>query len=130
IARLEAERHLLLINIHHIITDGISNAILLRDLAALYSARRTSRPAELPAPVPFSTYALNQTITKPLSEDYWLKTFADSVPVLELPLSRPRPPLRTYAGGLETLKVGPEVWSQIKLFCSRQGCTSFVLLLA
>jgi amino acid adenylation domain-containing protein/non-ribosomal peptide synthase protein (TIGR01720 family) len=130
IARLETEHHLLLINIHHIVTDGISNAILLRDMAALYSAHRKSAPTDLPAPIPFSAYALKEGATEVEDDEYWLKVFADSIPVLELPSSRQRPPLRTYAGSLQILKVEPDVWSQIKPFCSKQGCTSFVLLLA
>ncbi|SKB75737.1 non-ribosomal peptide synthetase [Luteibacter sp. 22Crub2.1] len=105
IFRLAADRHLLTIAAHHIVCDGWSLGVIVRDLAALY-AQRLGKGAG-PAPVcAFSTFALNEathvgSVAARADEQYWLGRFADTPPALDLPVDRPRPRRRTFTSRRE-----------------------------
>jgi amino acid adenylation domain-containing protein len=101
LVRLAANHHILILTAHHSICDGWSTGVLLRELAALYSARRASTDVSLPPPNPFSAYAFKELARAGSEEDlgderHWVAQFAGHVPVLELPTDGPRPPLRSY----------------------------------
>ena len=104
--RTGVDEHRLVFTAHHIVCDGWSSGLLLRDLGALYSAERNGTSAALPAAVSYRDY-LRQMATpeegarQRAAEDYWASRFADSVPVVELPLDRPRPTVMSYRGGQE-----------------------------
>jgi len=131
ILRLEKGFHLMAITLHHIITDGFSNGVLLRNLAAFYSAVSRSLVCELPKSLPFSEYAEQEAQAETTEDDsYWNCVFADSPPVLELPSPRPRPPFRTFSGAREYLMLDSRLADQLRLICASKGCTLLVLLLA
>ncbi len=135
IARLGHERHLLVLTVHHLVADGWSNGIMLSDLAALYSAARQGVPPQLPNAMGYSEYvrrqiAQQQTPAMVAAREYWLAQFADSVPILELPIDHPRPPLQLYTANQQRLMIGAALCGQLKQLSARCGCTLFTTLLA
>src|SRR5919109_706348 len=104
--RLAPHRHLLLFNIHHLISDVVSLRNLVRDVSVFYEAfSRSSEPALPPLRIQYKDFAAWQN--KLLSEEegqrhreYWLQQLGGQLPVLNLPLDFPRPPLKTYVGGV------------------------------
>ncbi len=139
--RLEPEHHLLVIVVHHIICDGWSLGILQRDLGRLYAAE-TARPgaatgsAATLAPAPsFVDYVSRQADARTgaayqAAEAYWLKQFADEVPVLELPADHPRPAERTFAGAFKLHSLPADLTAELKALSARHECTLFTVLLA
>jgi amino acid adenylation domain-containing protein len=133
--RTAVDEHRLVFTAHHIVCDGWSSGLLLRDLGALYSAERNGVSAALPEAVSYRDY-LRQTATpeegarQRTAEDYWASRFADSVPVVELPLDRPRPTVMSYRGGQESASLPVEIQSELRKLGAGHGCTLYVTLLA
>ncbi len=135
IIKLHACEHLLLLNVHHIICDGWSLAVLLEDLSKLYAAYHQGTIADLSAPEKFSDYAIAKAAAAQQPEgieieEYWLAQFADSVPVVDFPTDRPRPPLRTYDATCEYRDLAPELVSQLKQLGTKFGCSLVTTILA
>jgi amino acid adenylation domain-containing protein len=139
--RLETDRHIIVIVVHHIICDGWSLGILQRDLGEMYAVEtghdgtaqqlRGDR-AEAPS---FSEYALRQaqmreTAAFKAAEDFWLGQFADDVPVLDLPTDRPRPASRTFAGAFLLHTLPSDLAVRLKALAAQHECTLFTVLLA
>ncbi|RYZ38900.1 MAG: non-ribosomal peptide synthetase, partial [Myxococcaceae bacterium] len=135
LVRLAEDQHLLTLTAHHIVCDGWSMAVILRDLATFYSAQvRRVRPELAPAPL-FSDYALAQeqlakTPEYAEHERYWLQKFSGSLPVLELPLDKRRPPSKTYSSRREDHVLEPALVEQLKRVGARHGGSFFTTLLA
>jgi acyl transferase domain-containing protein len=135
VARVEEQYHLFTLTIHHIITDGWSNGIVIQDLRALYAAQCQGIDSQLPPPVQYSEYALRHT-GQPQSqkmledEDYWLDQFAGSIPVMELPTDRPRARGQAYTGDTERLNFDPGLYHELKHLSAQQGSTLYITLLA
>jgi amino acid adenylation domain-containing protein len=135
VLQLSEQHHLLVVVVHHIICDGWSLGVLVRELGEIYSANsRGARLTLLPA-TQFSEYAQRQTAQRKgrewaAAESYWLQQFADSVPVLELPTDRPRPANRTYAGARQVHAFPPSLASGLRRLSAERGCTTFTTLLA
>jgi amino acid adenylation domain-containing protein len=135
IARLAPDHHVLIFTAHHIICDGWSMTSLLYELGELYSAGCRHTSDALPVPVSFSGYALRETAQHQspefaAAEAYWLKQYADSVPVLELSCDRPRPAAKTFEGAHCNGTLKPELALALKRFSATRGCTTFTTLLA
>lgn len=138
--RLGDEHHILAMTVHHIIVDGWSTDILLRELGALYSAETLGIAAELPPPVSYKTYAATDARTSQgphessrwdvEDEAYWLQCYADRVPVLKFPTDRPRPPVQTYSGARITRITHADLFLRVKALSDMAGCTPFTTLLA
>lgn len=98
IVKVSDERHLLLVDMHHIISDGVSVNILIREFGELYNNRK------LPAlRIQYKDYAVWQEGFKTgdaykTQEAYWLKQLEGELPVLDLPADHARPPVRSFAG--------------------------------
>ena len=135
LVRLADDDHVAVIGTHHIIYDGWSMAVLLRELAALCAAFDSDRPSPLPElPIRYADYAAWQrrrlegdAIAK--LRDYWMKQLA-GVPALELPADRPRPPIRTTRGATRPFELSAELSAALMEFCRREGTTPFMVLLA
>ena len=132
----EAEdMHRLVITKHHIVCDGWSWAVLLKDLGRIYAADRQGLRAQLPTAASYVEYVDRITSSDGKSaarvdEDYWARQYADSIPTLELPLDRPRPALKTYEGACKELRLDESLSRAIKAAGAQHGCTLFVTLLA
>jgi len=136
LVRMDAETHVLLINTHHIATDGWSNAVLLRDLAAFYAEALGVKPAELPdLAIQYADYAVwqrNWLQGEVLEEQlaFWKKTLEGAPPLLQLPADRPRPELQTHSGGVHRFEVPSELIESLRALGRGEGATPFMLMLA
>ncbi len=133
--KMDEQLHLLVYNNHHIIADGQSWSVMVRDLKELYTAARRGVAAQLPPAHGFSEYVDRQQQTQQRpdardSEEYWLKLFADGVPVLDLPTDRPRPPVQTYYGKRVIIPTGPGLFEEIKRLAATRGSTIYMTVLA
>ncbi|MGO4295021.1 amino acid adenylation domain-containing protein, partial [Chitinophaga sp. RAB17] len=121
---------------HHIISDGWSIGVLVNDLLSLYNAVVNGVAATLPPlRVQYKDYAVWQKaqLSSPaiqVHKNYWLQQFEDSLPVLELPAEKPRPSIKTYAGGATHKVINATISKGIKTLCQEQGSTLFMGLLA
>lgn len=121
---------------HHFIHDGWSIAILLRDLSLLYEREAKPELGPLAAPeFQFADYVDWQR--RMLSGErrerliaFWRKHLADAPPLLNLPTDRPRPPVTTFSGASEVLRIPSERFRALADFARREGFTPFHLLLA
>ena len=153
IIRLAPDDHLILLNMHHIVSDGWSLGVLTREIAALYAAFSEGRPSPLrPLPVQYADYALWQRAflqgqspeqflaglapapdaVTPLRQqiDYWKAELAGVPDLLELPLDRPRPSAQTYRGATEPFQIGSELARKILALGHGESATGFMTLLA
>ncbi len=133
--RLDEREHLLVLVMHHLVSDGWSQGILLCELGELYSAIRDGRPCALPPATKFSDYACRDAERRKTpewaeAEAYWIGRFAGGVPALELPADRPSPAVRTCAAASRSRTLAPDIVASVKRLCSEHGCTAFTLLLA
>jgi amino acid adenylation domain-containing protein len=133
--RLAAGQHVLLLTLHHIITDGWSMGILIRELVALYQAFIHQQSAALPElPIQYADYALWQRhqlqgalLTAQL--DYWRSQLADLSP-LALPTDRVRPPQPSFRGASVPFELPPDLTQALKSLSQHSGTTLFMTLLA
>jgi len=133
---LGPEEHVLLITVHHIVSDGWSTGVLLRELSALYAAFCDHQPSPLPPlPVQYADYAVWQrgwlegkVLDSQLT--YWQTRLAGAPTALELPADQPRPPIPTYRGAMERLEVSAETASDLRALGRSRGATFYMTLLA
>jgi amino acid adenylation domain-containing protein len=133
--RLGETGHVLLLTIHHIISDGWSVGVFVRELAALYEAYMAGRPSPLQElPIQYADFAVwqrnwleGERLEEQLS--YWRTQLADAPSLLELPTDRPRPPVQSYCGGHEALLLSESLSRSLKELSRREGATLFMTLL-
>ena len=121
---------------HHIVSDGWSMEVLIRELLFLYKGYREGKEAELPPlRIQYKDFASWQQ--QQLSESntnqhasYWINRFSDELPVLNLTGDRPRPRVRTYNGGKKVITLGAELTANLKNFSRETSATLFMLGLA
>jgi amino acid adenylation domain-containing protein len=132
--RLGAGDHVLLLTLHHIVSDGWSLGVFLRELSAFYGAG--GGPAPVPElPVQYADFALwqRERLADGLQErllGYWRERLAGAPPVLELPADRPRPPVQGLAGAQARLRLPSTVAEGLLRLGRRHGSTRFMTLLA
>ncbi|MDR4182554.1 plipastatin non-ribosomal peptide synthetase PpsC [Bacillus subtilis] len=130
IVKVSDERHLLLVDMHHIISDGVSVNILIREFGELYNNRK------LPAlRIQYKDYAVWQEGFKTgdaykTQEAYWLKQLEGELPVLDLPADHARPPVRSFAGDKVSFTLDQEVASGLHKLARENGSTLYMVLLA
>ncbi|MFG2721733.1 amino acid adenylation domain-containing protein [Streptomyces sp. NPDC048416] len=132
---LDSERHVLLLTLHHVISDGWSMSVLNRELGALYAAFKTGADDPLPAlPVQYADYAawqrqwLSEGATERQSA-YWRKALADAPALLELPTDRPRPAEQDYRGAQVPVTIDEELTAALRELGKRNGSTLFKTVL-
>ncbi|HEX2569426.1 MAG TPA: amino acid adenylation domain-containing protein, partial [Polyangia bacterium] len=134
--RLGADDHVLLVVLHHIVSDGWSTGILIRDLGALYQAFSQKQPAPLaPLPIQYADFALWQRtwLAGPVLERqlaYWREQLGGRLPVLELPTDRPRPPVQTHHGAQHRFTLPAGLSQSLEALGHEHGVTLFMTLLA
>ncbi len=128
--------HALLLAVHHIVSDGWSMGLLVREVTALYAAFAAGLPSPLPElPLQYPDVALWQR--RRLTADaiagevaWWRGRLAGAPPLLDLPLDRPRPPVHSFRGGRASLGLPPAVPAALEELARREGATPFMALLA
>jgi amino acid adenylation domain-containing protein len=134
--RLGRGEHLLFLDVHHIVADGWSFDVLLRELSALYGARLAGGPSPLPElPIQFADFAAWQRDWlqgEVLAEQfgYWRQRLAGSPPALELPTDRLRPAVQTHRGVLVRHDLPRELAESLRELSRREGASLFMTLLA
>jgi amino acid adenylation domain-containing protein len=128
--------HVLLLTMHHIVTDFWSLGVLLDELAELYGAHCAGRAAQLPpAPPSYADWSLWQEreLAGPAGEaqwSYWSTHLAGELPVLELPTDRPRPLVQGTAGRAHKKHLAEPLTAEVRRLARESGTTPFVILLA
>ncbi|HEX8437261.1 amino acid adenylation domain-containing protein, partial [Archangium sp.] len=134
--RLGETEHVLLLTMHHIVTDGWSTGIFVRELAALYGAFSRGEPSPLAElPLRYADYARwqrewlrGEALEAQLT--YWRRQLAGSPPVLNLPLDRPRPEVPEFRAGVHRLSLSLERVESLRALAQREGGSLFMVLLA
>ena len=127
---IESESHVLLVTMHHIISDAWSVGIFFKELSNFYAA------SPLPdLPIQYADYAYwqrqwqqNDIITTQLN--YWKQQLADAPPVIQLPTDRPRSAIQTFRSSIERFKLGYDLTSKLKTLSQKSGASLFMTLQA
>jgi len=136
VARQGEDDHVLVVVMHHIISDGWSIKVMLGDLIEFYRAALERREPRLPAlPVQYSDYAVWQRRWMEAGErerqlQYWTAQLAGDPDALELPLDFARPPQQSYRGARLSLSLDTDLARALDAVSRQQGVTLFMLLLA
>ncbi|HEX3045918.1 MAG TPA: amino acid adenylation domain-containing protein [Bacillota bacterium] len=127
---ISEDEHLLFIDTHHIISDGTSMGVIIREIISLYEG------ASLPElPLQFKDFSTWQDIMMKSEvikeqEEYWLKMFREEILVLNLPLDYPRPPVKTYEGNTITFEVGREISAELSKLATKLSVSLNMMVLA
>jgi len=132
--RLGTTSHILQIVLHHIVADGWSDGVFVREWRVLYEAALTGQASPLPPlPVQYVDFAswqrqwlTGETLERQL--EYWKQQLADVPPLLELPTDFPRPPMPRYSGASLSFSFPDELTAQLKQLCQQTGTTLFMTL--
>lgn len=136
LVRCEAEDHFLLLVFHHIAFDAWSGTVLLDELPQLYEAFHKSAPVRLaPLPIQYADFAAWQRECRDAGAwaadlSYWQEELGDQLPLLELPIAKPRPVVPRYDGESVSQELAPELVTDLRALCQRERVTMFMLLLA
>ncbi|HEU5132027.1 MAG TPA: condensation domain-containing protein, partial [Pyrinomonadaceae bacterium] len=136
LVRLGPDEHMLLLTMHHIVSDGWSMPVLIREVSELYSAFASGREPQLEElPIQYADYASWQRDWlqgEVLDEQvqYWRKQLTGAPQVLELPTDKVRPAVQSHRGGHERFVLDAEVSDQLRELSRSEGVTMFMLLLA
>ncbi|MCW3072424.1 MAG: amino acid adenylation domain protein [Bacteroidetes bacterium] len=134
--KTETNKWIFVCAMHHIISDGWSMGIMIRELLALYAFHTKAAPGVFPPlRIQYKDYAAwqqGQLATEAFSvhKNYWLNKLSGALPVLELSTDLPRPAVKTFNGGIIHRVINPGLANGIRKLSQEQGCTMFMGLLA
>jgi amino acid adenylation domain-containing protein len=128
--KLDAAKHILLVDVHHIISDGISMGIIIHDFTLLYQGKKL-----LGTNLQYKDFALWQSREEESDytrkqKEYWKKEFTGEIPVLKLPEDFPRPVVRSFAGSMVNFEINRETTHALNVFALESDATLFMVLLA
>ncbi len=134
--RLSAQEHIILVTMHHIVSDGWSMSIVIREIGALYAAFMEGRPSPLAGlPVQYADFAVwqrrwlqGEVLDKQVA--YWKARLAGAPPALDLPTDRARPLTQSYRGASCTFELPKELTGALAALARQEGATLFMVLLA
>ncbi|MFB6367481.1 amino acid adenylation domain-containing protein [Paenibacillus elgii] len=125
-----AHRHILMVDVHHIVTDGVSMGILARDFMALFAGDRLPE-----LKVRYRDYAawynrLSETDSLDKQKAFWKEQFRSPLPVLNLPADFARPKVRSFEGGRIEFALSEDVTGPLKQLALDEGVTLYIVLLS
>jgi amino acid adenylation domain-containing protein len=126
--KIEEKQHLLMVDMHHIITDGVSAGIMVKEFVLLYEGKSLA-----PLKIQYKDFAEWENKEKEKAKtqaDYWLSRFSGDIARLDLPLDFPRPTVPTYDGAEISVEINRELTEKIKEMVSATGATVHMVLLA
>jgi amino acid adenylation domain-containing protein len=134
--KLGHDEHVLLLNMHHIVSDAWSNTILMQDMTQAYGQALFGDASPLPPlPMQYADYAAHQrgeyvqSAACRRSGEYWSRYLGHDLPALELPQDLPRAASQQHMAGRVHLTLAPAMTQALDAFCQRQGLTPFVVAL-
>jgi amino acid adenylation domain-containing protein len=130
--RSSETEHILMVDMHHIISDGISMNILVKEFMLHYGSKE---PVPLVHPVRYKDYSQWFNIQREAGyfnkqEAYWLKEFSDDIPCLDLPLDYPRPAVYHFEGSRASFELPREQGRRLRQLTREQNATLFMTLMA
>ncbi|MGI6835530.1 lichenysin non-ribosomal peptide synthetase LicA [Bacillus paralicheniformis] len=129
IIRFTGEKHLLLVDMHHIISDGASVSVLIDEMTKLYAGEALE-----PLRIQYKDFSVWQqhllTERHKVQEEYWLKELAGELPVLTLPADYPRPSIQTFEGSRLSFALKPELVQQLRKLAKETDSTLYMVLAA
>ncbi|MGA7136027.1 MAG: amino acid adenylation domain-containing protein, partial [Terriglobales bacterium] len=136
LVRLDRDEHLLVLAMHHIVTDGWSISILFRELARSYEGFVNQEGPQLPElPVQYAEYAQwqresisGETLAKQVS--YWKNKLKGAQTILDLPVDHARPSIHSWHGATEELIFDSQILGELKKFAQQEGATLFMVSMA
>ncbi|MFP2912905.1 condensation domain-containing protein, partial [Pyxidicoccus sp. 3LFB2] len=134
--KLAPKEYLLVLVLHHIVSDGWTMGVLVREMSALYEGFRQGQPVSLPElPVQYADYAVWQRswLQGEVLEaqiDWWKQHLSGAPPVLELPTDFQRPAVQSYRGDSCPVHLPQKLSEALKARCQEEGVTPFMALLA
>ncbi|MFN6569720.1 amino acid adenylation domain-containing protein [Dendronalium sp. ChiSLP03b] len=141
VVKLTELEHAFVLTVHHIVVDGWSTGILMRELATIYSALCKNLSPKLPElPIQYADFALwqrqwlqvgaNGRSPLQIQIDYWKQQLKNAPTLLGLPTDRPRPAIQTYRGAVQYIELSNELSQAIANFSRQEGATLFMTLFA
>ncbi|HEX7312761.1 MAG TPA: condensation domain-containing protein [Pyrinomonadaceae bacterium] len=136
LVKLDAREYILVLVMHHIVSDGWSTTILVREASALYEAFAAGRPSPLAElPIQYADFAVwqRERLTGALLEaqlTYWKRQLSGAPPLSELPTDKPRPAMQSYRGASEIFTLDAELSEALKTLSRAENVTLFMTLLA
>jgi amino acid adenylation domain-containing protein len=134
--RIAEEEHILIVTMHHIVSDGWSMGVLVKELTAAYAAASAGREASLPPlAMQYADYAVWQRAylrgsRLEMQIQYWKNQLEGAPPVLKLPTDRPRPTVQNFLGSSERFEIGLVTADRLKALGQAHDSTLFMTLLA
>ncbi|MDZ7967789.1 MAG: amino acid adenylation domain-containing protein [Nostoc sp. DedSLP03] len=133
---LNETEHVLLVCMHHVVSDGWSMGVFVQELAALYDAYAQGQPSTLaPLAIQYADFAIwqrnwlqGEVLQSQLN--YWRQQLQDAPALLSLPTDRPRPAVQTYNGTHQEFVLSVELTDKLSKLSQEQGVTLFMTLLA
>ncbi|MBN3876527.1 amino acid adenylation domain-containing protein [Nostoc sp.] len=133
---LSKTEHILLLCMHHIVSDAWSLGVFIQELAALYNAYSQGETSPLtPLPIQYADFGIwqrewlqGEVLQNQIS--YWQQQLKDAPALLSLPTDRPRPAVQTFAGAIQEFALSVELSNQLTQLSQKQGVTLFITLLA
>jgi bacitracin synthase 3 len=128
--RISELLHLLMVDVHHIASDGISQQILMKEFCSLYAG--DTLPHLKLAYKDYAEWQVSKTQLPAIAEqkEYWKRAFAELPPPLELNTDFPRPAVRDFKGGSVTFEIDTATTAQIKALAGKNGASVFATMLA
>ncbi|MCC5648472.1 amino acid adenylation domain-containing protein [Nostoc sp. XA013] len=134
--RLSAEEHILLVTMHHIISDAWSAGVFISEVSAIYEAFSNGKPYQLPElPIQYADYTVwqqqwlqGERLDTQLT--YWKQQLENAKTILELPTDKPRTQLQTSLGKKYSFTLSPTLSNNLKSLSQQEGATLFMTLLA
>ena len=136
LVKLDDQKHVFCFNMHHIVSDGWSIGVLVKEIVALYEAYSQGRDNNLPPlRIQYRDYAAwqNELLDEDSAEQlrgYWHETLAGELPVLELPTDRPRPAIKTYNGKTLIRSLNTKRTARLKNLANSERTSLFITLQA
>jgi amino acid adenylation domain-containing protein/non-ribosomal peptide synthase protein (TIGR01720 family) len=136
VLQLADDEHVLMLTMHHIVSDGWSMGVLMRELTVLYDAFSRSELSPLPElPIQYADYAVwqrewlqGEVLDRQMK--YWREQLQGAPRVLELQTDHPRPAVQSFRGGLMRRRLSGELLHQIEALSRREGVTLYMSVLA
>lgn len=134
--RINEEEHVFLLTVHHIVSDGWSSGVFMRELATLYAAFSADQTSPLPElPIQYADFAVwqrehlqGELLKRQLN--YWKQQLSGDLPILQLPTDRPRPSVATFTGSKQYFTFSKTLTEALHQLSQREEVTLFMTLLA